>query len=694
MAEKLDFIGHKQFDEGDAKSSPQARAGNIPNIKSLLPSGVWLGDELGSFVIDFARTDDEIAPWWNRQRDADLRRFLRRTPIVSGVVNGEVTRVKNQAWVISSETGDIDEVKRWHEILQLADFGNGFAEWSGLIANALMTQDNGAFIELIDGKNSRSRTQQELEKENIESFAYLDPAQCWRTFDPEYPVAYQNPWTGKIYIYHHSRIIAFSQFNQGYELGRNVGYCALSRTLQEARIARETGVYLYEKISGQSQELYFVAGMAQSALNRALAGGREDVRNAESTLYKNAQFIAQNAFAPNLSPVDVKKVGLKDVPDGWDREKELTLAVYCIALGFGLDAREIWPATQSGATKADAEVQHRKASSKGRAEILRTIEHILNHRILPDGITFRYKIDDEATQNYKARTFNTMSSALTSLVSQGILLPQQATEILAMEGFVPREFVPETMDEQISALPEENETPESAAEDSNPGTEPNNRQQQKQPGSNTAQAQKELSSTETFFRQFLVELLESAQGRDYIGFLAELQAGIRQFGEQAFVDGLRAAGVDSQLGNLPRQLFGVFQNEIQLQQLQAINLANAVFAGEKVAHRVDLWVNKGLGEMYNVGKLIAIPDKHFKWVLGPTEHCGTCLGMSDHVHSAADLYATGIYPRSSLLDCGGYNCQCELEETDLPVTNEPINGIVVRTRNIFSDFLRRLGIRQ
>ena len=84
--------------------------------------------------------------------------------------------------------------------------------------------------------------------------------------------------------------------------------------------------------------------------------------------------------------------------------------------------------------------------------------------------------------------------------------------------------------------------------------------------------------------------------------------------------------------------------------------------------RAALWANR-YREVVNVAKTMAGQDKKFEWVLGPTEHCKSCLKLSGIVKRGSVWQKAGIYPQmapNGNLECGGWNCQCELVETDKP----------------------------
>lgn len=65
-----------------------------------------------------------------------------------------------------------------------------------------------------------------------------------------------------------------------------------------------------------------------------------------------------------VKAASVESFDLKKLPEGYDPEVYMNLAVNIISMALGFDPRELWPATVRGATRADAEVQHWKSMRK------------------------------------------------------------------------------------------------------------------------------------------------------------------------------------------------------------------------------------------------------------------------------------------------------------------------------------------
>ena len=89
---------------------------------------------------------------------------------------------------------------------------------------------------------------------------------------------------------------------------------------------------------------------------------------------------------------------------------------------------------------------------------------------------------------------------------------------------------------------------------------------------------------------------------------------------------------------------------------------------KKAENRVQLWVNT-LYRAETEGKVSAPPiagiEMKFRWQLGGTEeHCETCLALSGVVMVASDWQKLGLRPQHPDLECGGWNCDCQLIESD------------------------------
>jgi len=163
-----------------------------------------------------------------------------------------------------------------------------------------------------------------------------------------------------------------------------------------------------------------------------------------------------------------------------------------------------------------------------------------------------------------------------------------------------------------------------------------------------------------------------------------VRALIREFGRQAYRDGLEDGGVDPDelsdddtqritelireqsqyVTNLGEQVFRSGWDEpvsdddiIAFASMRAITDAQAQ---EKPA----MWFNRSIKPFYEAGKLSADANGLYEWALGPTEEsCRTCLKANGQRHRLKAWHRSGILPQSNgtrELECKGFNCKCNL----------------------------------
>ncbi len=74
----------------------------------------------------------------------------------------------------------------------------------------------------------------------------------------------------------------------------------------------------------------------------------------------------------------------------------------------------------------------------------------------------------------------------------------------------------------------------------------------------------------------------------------------------------------------------------------------------------SLWTNN-ITSTETIGQTLDRSDKWYQWQLGATErHCTDCARFNGQIHRASDWRAAGIRPQSPDLECGGWNCDCQL----------------------------------
>ena len=145
---------------------------------------------------------------------------------------------------------------------------------------------------------------------------------------------------------------------------------------------------------------------------------------------------------------------------------------------------------------------------------------------------------------------------------------------------------------------------------------------------------------------------------------------------RAWNEGMRNVGLDPKTDMTPAfeaELQGIINGEFEHVLGFAESVEAAAAQGKPVdpfRSRVDMWSNR-YNDVVNRAQVATKPEQRYRWVYGDTDHCSTCLGLNGIVATGTDWTRSGYQPQSPpnyRLECGGWNCQCQLVPTSEPIT--------------------------
>lgn len=370
---------------------------------------------------------DDIIPWswYPYRRDMQLRRFAQMETILAGGIFNIRSRVETLPYQIK---GDMKAKTYYGQIIGRGDLGMGSHELFGKTIYDLLTQDNGFFWEKVGAGSPEGPLVGPVTQIN-----HIDSNRCWRTFDPEFPVIYYNPYTADWHKIHYTRVVMGSDNTQPDEIARGIGFCATSRALRAVQIMRDINVYKHEKISGNfTRAMLILKGITSKQVAKAKATADLETETDGLTYFRRIPILTTMREDASHDMID-----FASLPDGFDTEKDTTLYVYCMALAFGVDAREFWPATSSGATKGDATVQHMKAQGKGMGYYLNKIRWAINWNILKDtGAEFYWNFMDGEQELQDAQIAQVQIQNIGLMQSQGNIDVKQGRAILIQKNII------------------------------------------------------------------------------------------------------------------------------------------------------------------------------------------------------------------------------------------------------------------
>jgi hypothetical protein len=371
---------------------------SLANTVSKPPTDMQGGLGMLRFMV---RAGLSLYPWWSVARDTQLMNFWKQVDYVSGAIytleskmSAIPVRIQARDQSIKEHVKEADaETER---LLIGAEFGAGWSSFYEKFVECLACQDNGGFIEII----GEGQTIGPIVGRPI-TVRTLDPSLCQRTGNPEFPVIYRDH-NGGIFKLHFTRIMYKAQMESTIAQMFGVGFCAVSRMINTAQSLLDILIFKQEKLGSRPRRGLMVTG-----------GGLdpEDIASA----FKLIESIEDNQSLSRYSKIAVvgessypeAKITLTDLsslPDGFDERTNVELGMAVIAMALGMDARELFPALQSGATRADALIQHLKQRGKGPGQIIQLTELLFNSKYLPPHLKMVFDFQDDEEDRQSAET--------------------------------------------------------------------------------------------------------------------------------------------------------------------------------------------------------------------------------------------------------------------------------------------------
>lgn len=648
-----------------AKYSVQARAEDSP----FAPTSDVAGG--GMFWLTMGQWLDEEPPWnavYPNMRDRYLLKFSREESMIASAKYSMKTRIGTLNYTIN---GPPRAKKFTQELLNKPGLGDSLSEIVQKLADDLASSDNGAFLELWRPGSPNS----DAGSRPVVGFAHLDSRQCWRSYDTDFPVWYTNPITGQIRKIHRSRVVTSSDNPQPVELARGVGFCAVSRALRMTRIIKNMQIYVDEKVSGRfTRAIGAISGITAKQLK---AGLDENARNADNkgfVMYKDIPIFA----APGDEVGAEIKLMIEDlasIPDGFVFKDDVELYAYILAFCFGVDAREFWPASQSGATKADATVQNMKARGRGIGNLIQTVEYMIRHAI-PETVPFEYDYSDDEQDEMQGRIQAQRQITLSGILRDNGINPLEYRALLIADNIIDGKLL-ESLDLPATSDDSANMDNADTALDANTGDNADPTDE------NVGEAAASLKTVKSLgdYRRSLRSLARGYWKGDLgaFDFVDGMTSAVTRHFDQAWDEGAAKYGVEADELTDAEKIRLTLETNTEISYI--IGFADFIKANSKteggllrpIFDRVELWVNNYL-RIVSLAGAIAAADAKSIWVYGDTvEHCADCSMYAGRVYRNSVwlkfLEPYDAMPHGRGLECKGYNCDCGLKKTSEPVSS-------------------------
>jgi hypothetical protein len=393
-----------------------------------LPEGG--GVDIFSYLVESGTT---VPMWWSRRRDVELRKFWHSNDHVAGAFYAFVSRLtsvpirveaKDQSVKTHVEQAAEYTDLLWYSTTSRSDMTTkGWVHGWGMFLQDLLTQDNGAFF-IVEGPGRPDGPLTGRPTKLI----HLDSQRVTRKGDTEYPIVYEN-FDGKLYKIHESRVIAMSSLPSTQQRMYGVGFSALSRCINYAQVLTDILIYKQEKLGSRPKERMIIGkkGLTSTDIAQAFMVADDKMNSMGLTRYSKTVVLAPNVRTSSAE-IDLEVQDLVQAGQVFDEGQSLMLGMNTIALALGVPTRWLWPATATGATKADAQFQHLAGMVQGPGEIIRAVKLALEAKFLPPHLTISVDYQDDEQDRQQAEIRNTRATQRKTDIDDGVVTVRVARE--------------------------------------------------------------------------------------------------------------------------------------------------------------------------------------------------------------------------------------------------------------------------
>lgn len=333
----------------------------------------------------FTQTDIQDEPeYGNHERDAWLRRVWPLEPYLAGVINSVTNIDKNRGWTI---TGGRNQVRRFVDILHNRYFFapdlSGWRMSFGGGALAYYSADLGSPVEI--GRQSS-------ENGPLDSLYFIDPVQCILTGNFDFPLRYTPGGQGSAQNWRRDDYFRVVSMPNTDESLFGLGYCAVSRCIELAKIM--IGIYQYDNemlLNQAPRGLLLLKGITQEMWDTAMEARKAKLEGDKLLYYGAVNVLA--TIDPGVE-IEAQLINLSSLPAEFDQRTFTDLLMFGYALCFGYDPREFWPVSAGAlGTATETEAQHKKAGAKGGLDYTLGYAEKLQEE-LPDTTQFEFEERD------------------------------------------------------------------------------------------------------------------------------------------------------------------------------------------------------------------------------------------------------------------------------------------------------------
>jgi len=343
-----------------------------------------------------ARAGLLLPPWWSKRRDAALSVFWKKGGhLSSAVYNSQAKLVGIPLRIVALDQTNPEhryEADLLTQVLNAeSDFNRSWPVIYAKFIEDLLTQDNGAFMEVIgEGEPDGPIVGTGM------GLRHLDSYRCIRTSNPIYPVLYEAE-DNKKYKMHWTRIITMSQMPSSRVEMNGVGFCAVSRAVDIAQNLIDISIYKQERLGSRPPGMIMVGkGITGQQIMEAFYAGEQETDNRGQERFSRTVALGSENTDIGLERIDLTHM------DPFDEETSINLGMFAIALAFGMDAGELWPTQRGSSNQVDANLRKLRSRGKLPAQTTTELSIQMNQKLLPPHLMAIFDLPDDEENQQKA----------------------------------------------------------------------------------------------------------------------------------------------------------------------------------------------------------------------------------------------------------------------------------------------------
>jgi hypothetical protein len=219
--------------------------------------------------------------------------------------------------------------------------------------------------------------------------------------------------------------------------------------INNGQILTDQDIWLQEMMGTRParQMIVIKKGATVQDIARAFMTAEMSMDNQGLTRYSKTVVVGPKDRS-GANEMDLDKIDLTNVPPGFDRADNQAKGMFVIALALGVPARWLWPATTTGATKADALYQHVVGLVTGPAEVLMVITHGLETLFLPPTLQISTDYQDDEQDRAAAEIASVRSQTRKQDLESKVITIRVAREQMLSDGEITEaQFIGMELDE-------------------------------------------------------------------------------------------------------------------------------------------------------------------------------------------------------------------------------------------------------